>query len=578
MVIELIGQLLLLSTSLTEAQLSEALDVCKRQKSNQKLGQILIERNYITPGELANALAKQWGFEYLPIINHAQINGKLVENIELDFLKKHLMVPIYHNKEIAIVINDPLNLCGYDQLTSILNVYCPRIISTPEEIAKAITKCYFEEDNDAAGSSDTQSNDNAITDHGDQAKDINEYAEDILNISDKAPVKKLINNILFDAVHKHASDIHIEPYQNEIKVRFRIDGELRNYPTLPINVMDALVLCLKTMAKLDIIERRLPQDGQSLIKIDEKFIDLRCSVIPTKYGERIVLRLLDKTQVKLNLTDIGFDNTIRKNYEEILFKKNGLILITGPTGSGKTSTLYASLTSLNDSKRNILTVEDPIEYQISGIGQMQVRPKIDLTFSKSLKHILRQDPDVIMIGEIRDEETAQIAIQSSLTGHMVLSTLHTNDAASAYTRLIDMDIKPYLIASSVSAIMAQRLIKKICPHCKTQNLTVHPLYKHLDTEHYYGTGCDHCAETGYSHRTGIFELLIPNDTINALVTQKSSSQLIKTEAIKSCNMNTLRKSGIQLAIEGITTLNEVLSTTNDDHYQQNLMEVGNGKI
>ena len=372
-------------------------------------------------------------------------------------------------------------------------------------------------------------------------------------------------------MHRRASDIHIEPYEDEARIRFRIDGVLHDVFTLPKQQIAVLVSRLKIMSNLNIAERRLPQDGQSRIKIGQNLVDIRVSVIPTSGGERVVLRLLDKGSGELGLNDIGLSQEILNTFRKLIKLAHGIILLTGPTGSGKTTTLYAAMSELNSEERNILTVEDPIEYQLPGVGQMQIKPKINLTFANCLRHILRQDPDVIMIGEIRDVETAEIAIQASLTGHLVLSTLHTNDSASAVTRLIDMGIEPYLISSSVVAVMAQRLLRVICPDCKrpyTPDEKVISLWGENEEtsairgQLYKGHGCENCLETGFLGRTGISELLVIDDEIKDLISQRRGSHIIKKAAVEK-GMSTLREDGLRKALAGETTLEEVCRVTQD---------------
>lgn len=496
-----------------------------------------------------------------------QLKAEMVRALPLEFLKKQCAIPIVlENGQFAVAVADALNVEAYDAIVNALGKPCLRVICPPAEIEHAIISCYYHSVSPATEETHAQN-----SDHETDGTSIQTQAEDLLNIAAKAPVVKLVNKILFQAVHSRASDIHIEPYENETRIRFRIDGVLRDIAAVPRQHNAALVSRLKIMAKLNIAERRLPQDGQSRIKIGENLMDIRVSVIPTLCGERVMLRLLDKSSRKLILDEIGFTPDNLKRFRQLASLPHGIILLTGPTGSGKTTTLYAALNELNNVQRNILTVEDPIEYQIAGIGQMQVKPKINLTFANCLRHILRQDPDVIMIGEIRDTETAEIAIQASLTGHLVLSTLHTNDSASAMTRLVDMGIEPYLISSSVVAVVAQRLVRLICPECKQ-------IYRHTDrnvcllsdndnrmlsdAELFKGAGCEHCLKTGYFGRTGIFEMLTIDDDIKDLVTARSSTHIIKQTAIKK-GMATLRQDGLRKVTEGLTTLEEVCRVTTE---------------
>jgi len=514
---------------------------------------------------------KQLKCEYKEKISPEQLNSELVRKLPLEFLKKQCAIPLLlENGQVAIALADPLNIEAYDAISTVLGQPCSRITCHASEIEQAISRCYYQStgisgDDEGPNAQDSQDNDDVEVAGGSTG------AEDLLNIASKAPVIKLVNKIFFQAVHSRASDIHIEPYENEARIRFRVDGVLHDILTLPKQQIAALVSRLKIMANLNIAERRLPQDGQSRIKIGENFVDIRVSVIPTSGGERVVLRLLDKGSGELGLDEIGFGTEVLDKFRNLIRLAHGIILLTGPTGSGKTTTLYAAMSELNCEERNILTVEDPIEYQLPGVGQMQIKPKINLTFANCLRHILRQDPDVIMIGEIRDIETAEIAIQASLTGHLVLSTLHTNDSASAVTRLIDMGIEPYLISSSVVAVMAQRLLRVTCPECKrpyTPDEHVIALWPEnervsvLKGQLYKGIGCDNCLDTGYLGRTGIFELLVIDDDINELIGKSNASHIIKEAAIEK-GMSTLRENGLRKALAGETALEEVCRVTQD---------------
>jgi general secretion pathway protein E len=510
----------------------------------------------------------------LQTISPEQLNPDLARKLPLEFLKKQCAIPIMlEDGEIAIALADPLNIEAYDAISTVLGRACSRVVCPASEIEHAISRCYYHGAGAGATDEDSGGQDTAgrSRDNDFSGVSAQTHAEDLLNIANKAPVIKLVNKIFFQAVHSRASDIHIEPYEDDVRVRFRIDGVLHNVFSLPKQDSAALVSRLKIMANLNIAERRLPQDGQSRIKIGQKLMDIRVSVIPTLGGERVMLRILDKSSGKLGLDEVGFSADDLSRFRGMIRLSHGIILLTGPTGSGKTTTLYATLNELNSEERNILTVEDPIEYQLAGVGQIQVKPKINLTFANCLRHILRQDPDVIMIGEIRDAETAEIAIQASLTGHLVLSTLHTNDSASATTRLIDMGIEPYLISSSVAAVMAQRLVRLICPKCKEscgqQEAAISlssdgekpPAVK---GQLFKGIGCDNCLKTGYFGRTGIFELLVMDDDIRELVMKRTSAHIIKETAVRK-GMMTLREDGLRKALAGQTTLEEIYRVTQD---------------
>jgi general secretion pathway protein E len=499
-----------------------------------------------------------------------QLNPDLTRRLPLEFLKRQCAIPIVlEDGTIAIALADLLNVEAYDAIVGILGQAYPRVRCPAPEIENAISQCYYQGEPDP-DHEDREIEDMISPDTTVGASSVQTHAEDLLNIADKAPAIKLVNRILFEAVQRRASDIHIEPYENEVKIRFRIDGVLHNVQSLPRQHVGPLLSRLKIMANLNIAEHRLPQDGQSRAKIGDELMDIRVSVIPTAGGERMVLRLLDRGRGALGLEDAGFSGETLKTFRELIGVSHGIVLLTGPTGSGKTTTLYGALNELNNEERNILTVEDPVEYQLPGIGQMQIKPKIDLTFANSLRHILRQDPDVIMIGEIRDLETAEIAIQSSLTGHLVLSTLHTNDAPSAVTRLIDMGIEPYLISSSVVGVMAQRLLRTICPDCRRP---YHPQdwsdipdelrrLGTVDPQLHKGFGCETCLNTGYVGRTGIFELMVIDDEIRDLIIQRRGAHVIRQIAL-SKGMTTLRQDGLHKALAGVTTLEEVYRVTQD---------------
>ncbi|HET6514645.1 MAG TPA: type II secretion system ATPase GspE [Thermodesulfovibrionales bacterium] len=400
-----------------------------------------------------------------------------------------------------------------------------------------------------------------------------ESPKDLLELTEEAPIIRLLNALLQQAVKEKASDIHVEPYEKELDVRMRIDGILRKVLTPPKIIQDALISRVKIMASMDIAEKRLPQDGRIRLLIGGRDIDIRVSIVPTSLGERAVLRLLDRKQGIKGLYEVGLDETDGKRFEELLARTSGIILVTGPTGSGKTTTLYAALNKVHTEEKNIITVEDPVEYQLKGIGQIQVNPKIGLTFASGLRSILRQDPDVIMVGEIRDVETAEIAIQASLTGHLVLSTLHTNDAASAITRLVDMGMEPFLVASSLVAVLAQRLVRKICPNCRrayepaSSEATYFSSFTHSSPLTLFrGEGCERCKGTGYSGRTGIFELLPIDSEVRQMITASREAQSIKDAAL-SRGMKTLYLDGLRKALNGETTLEEVLRVTQKDYVE-----------
>ena len=496
----------------------------------------------------------------------SEIQTDFTALLPISFLKKHIMVPIIWNDETFVAINDPFNFQPLDDLRQTLKIPTARPILCPRAtIIAAINYAYDMTQNTAEevmqdiDEEDTEALFSEIEETG-----------DLLDDTSDSPVIRLVNLMFSQAVRDKASDIHIEPYQNSLKIRQRLDGILYDMLSPPKHVQAALISRIKVMAKLNIAEKRLPQDGRIELKVANQEVDIRVSTLPTAFGERVVLRLLDKSSVLISLTELGMPEDRFIPFSEQIKAANGIVLVTGPTGSGKTTTLYAALTAINNTDINIITVEDPIEYRISGIGQVQVNPKIDLTFASGLRSIVRQDPDVILVGEIRDTETAKIAIQSALTGHLVFSTLHTNDAASAITRLIDMGIEPFLIASSINGILAQRLVRIICPDCKTAYTADTDAITKLgldpkemeDKPVYRGTGCANCHHTGYKGRCGIFELLLMDQSMKNLVTTTANANAIRDQAVEN-GMITLRRDGADKVLAGITTIEEVYRVTNE---------------
>ncbi len=526
--------------------------------------ELLIQKKVLPEAELLKAVSAEYCIPFWEELPTDHMDTGFTGLVSIQYLKKQKIVPLGTPQGFVVALNDPANFQAVDDLCRLLGrTDRPVVLATQEAIQAAINLAYdlsrstakefFQEMHD-------ESTDSLISEI--------EETGDLLDETSDAPIIKLVNLLLSGATKDRASDIHIEPYQAIVKVRYRIDGILYDILSLPRKIHSPLVSRVKIMAKLNIAEKRLPQDGRIEIKVADRSVDIRVSTIPTAFWERVVLRLLDKTSSILRLSDLGMDSRKVGIFNRLIKSPYGIILVTGPTGSGKTTTLYAALTSINSPEVNIITIEDPIEYQIDGIGQIQVNPKIDLTFAQGLRSIVRQDPDVILVGEIRDRETAEIAIQSSLTGHLVFSTLHTNDAASAVTRLIDMGIEPFLVTSSVIAIIAQRLVRVLCPKCKENytpddeslaNLGVdkrriekRPVYRKM--------GCAACMNTGYRGRTAIFEILILDDPIKRLILKTSDSNQINDEAMKR-GMTNLLQDGAQKVLDGITTIEEVFRVT-----------------
>ena len=512
------------------------------------------------PDELAS-LAECLGISCQPGISPADVSPALLARVPLSFARANTLLPLdEQNGTVRVAVADAATLLALDELRLTFGKPVEAVLVPTTILKETINQVY-------AGASGTAREVLQELEAEDLSTVATEFSDpkDLLELGDEAPVIRLLNSILSEAVKERASDIHIEPYERDLLVRFRIDGLLYEKLSPPKIIQEALVSRVKIMAGLNIAEKRLPQDGRIRVIVAGRDVDIRVSIIPTFYGERAVLRLLDKKKGILSLSDIGLSSNGVQVMERMLTRTSGIILVTGPTGSGKSTTLYAALNRVNSSEKNIITIEDPIEYQIRGIGQIQVNPKIELTFAAGLRSILRQDPDIIMVGEIRDAETAEIAIQASLTGHLVLSTLHTNDAATAVTRLVDMGIEPFMIASSLSAVVAQRLVRVICPHCREE---YRPDRKYagvsLPYRLYRGRGCDHCFGLGTLGRTAIYEIMPIDQEICSLIIRRAHAGEIKEYAM-SRGMKTLREDGLERAAAGITTLEEVLRVTQDDY-------------
>jgi general secretion pathway protein E len=564
-----LGEILLQVSNLQRNQLEDGLKALEERGG--RLGDILIKLGHVTESQVLYSLSLQMGLPFLRDIEIEDVDPEICSALPIHFAKKHGILPIKHDGDgVLVATSNPLDVYPLDDVRILLNQEVKPVVTPPGAIIDAINRAYDRDANAAQ---------QIIEDFDEDSLDIISSAleepADLLDASDEAPVIRLVNSTLFQAVKQRASDIHIEPFEKELAVRYRIDGILYNVLTPPKRIQPSITSRVKIMAGLNIAEKRLPQDGRIRVTIAGKNIDIRVSVIPTAHGERIVMRLLDKTSILLKLEDIGFSADKLKRFNRLIYSPHGIILLTGPTGSGKTTTLYGALTRINSPDKNIITVEDPIEYQIRGIGQIQVNPKINLTFANGLRSILRQDPDVIMVGEVRDLETGEIAIQASLTGHLVFSTLHTNDSAGAITRLIDMGIEPFLASSSVIAIMAQRLVRIVCPDCRQKYSPGEEELREIGMDSalaggrplYRAIGCENCLGTGYRGRTGIFELLVVDDDIRTLILKNFDANTIKKTATEK-GMLTLRQDGAKKVLRGITTIEEVLRVTQEDVVSQ----------
>jgi len=543
----------------------EAAQVAQNVKK-LRLGERLVDMQFLSRETLGRALATQSGLPFLDSLADAQPATELLDRIPIGFVKGYEVFPLGMSGRVLVVaVADPFNPHPLNDLSTLTKTIIEPRVAAPDEILRAINRCYETRTREAQ---DAIEEIVELT-PADLARSLE--PQDLLDTADEAPIIRFVNSLITQGYRDRASDIHIEPYERTLVVRYRIDGILYEVLHPPLKAHAGIVSRIKIMAHLNIAEKRLPQDGRFRVRVAGKDLDVRVSTLPTAFGERIVLRLLDKSAGVLTLSELGMDPGMLQQVERMVTKSHGIFLVTGPTGSGKTTTLYAALTRLNDREKNIITVEDPIEYQLAGVGQLQVNPKINLTFANGLRSILRQDPDIIMVGEIRDRETAEIAVQSALTGHMVFSTLHTNDAAGALTRLVEMGIEPFLTASCVVGILAQRLVRKICPHCRETAAIPDELLRELTREghlsgqpvFHQGRGCPHCMETGYRGRTGIYELLAMDDAVRGLMMQNRDATAIKQAAVGQ-GMEPLRAAGIAKALRGEIALAEVLRVTQEE--------------
>ena len=602
-----VGEILVRQGALSPERLEQALSIVAERGS--RLKDVLTGTNILPESQYVEALARDLGLPVLSKISADEIPAELVELVPINFARQHELLPLSINGEVLrVAIANPLDLSPLDDLRALTGKRCEPIVASGEVIEAAINRVYERKDQNSLAESDSD--------------DEVEELQDLIDMTDEAPVIRWVNNLFYEAVRDRASDIHIEPADNEVVVRYRIDGTLYKVKSANRAFLSSIVARVKIEANLNIAEKRLPQDGRITKKIKGKLVDVRVSTIPTARGERIVLRLLDKEQALLDLPALGFDRDKLSVINDLITRPNGILLVTGPTGAGKTTTLYACLNKINSPELNIMTVEDPVEYELRGISQMPVQPKIGLTFAAGLRSFLRQDPDVIMVGEIRDHETAEIAIHASLTGHLVFSTLHTNDAAGAIARMVEMGVQPFLIASSLLAVLAQRLVRRLCPECRQpyipsdQDLrsleldakaygppqpiipgqrppgSVPPpalkaggngALAELETDEptlvrpqliaadgtakkpprpvfYKPAGCEQCAGTGYRGRVGIYELLVVDEPVRREILNNSDSKAI-TRVAAERGMVTLRVDGTRQVLAGKTSVDEVLAMT-----------------
>lgn len=533
-------------------------------KNGESIEEALISSHVLEDEELLDVLSQFYEFPYITNISEKDIDPELVRVLPISFARKYRLIPFQKKDDsVVIVFAPPLDLYALDEIKSLFGCEIEPVLALDHVVANSINRVYERDKEMADG---IEGDAEGITEY-----DIHE-PKDLLDADDEAPIIRFVNSLLFQAVKEKASDIHLECFEKEVSVRFRKDGILHEITSVPKKLQASVISRVKIMAELDIAEKRKPQDGRIRVKVAGRDVDVRISTVPTTWGESVVMRLLDRSSVLLSLEDLGLKGEKLETVEGLIRRPHGIILVTGPTGSGKTTTLYASLERINSPDKKIITVEDPVEYQIQGINQIQVNSKVNLSFANGLRSILRQDPDVILVGEIRDRETADIAIHASLTGHLVFSTLHTNDSASAITRLIDMEIEPFLVASSLMAVIAQRLLRLLCSSCKEPyNPTDDELTKVgiargelKDGVVYRAKGCDKCFDMGYSGRSAIFEMLLIDDEIRNLTLGNVDSGQIKKKAIKH-GMTTLRMDGAKHILRGLTSIDEVMRVTEEEN-------------
>jgi general secretion pathway protein E len=554
----LLGEILV-ESGLSAERLKKALELQK--KRGGRIGTLLIRLTFVTEEDVLKALGSQLGLPYQADLG--EIDRALALKLPITYAKKALVLPLRReNGTILAATSEPLHLTTIDDLAALLGADISLCLAPSEKILDTLNRLHSEDMNRAEDTVQEMEEEDLTF----LAAELDEPT-DLLEVTDDAPIIRLVNSLLSQAIRERASDIHIEPFEKEMIARFRIDGILYNILTIQKRYQASIASRIKIMSGLNIAEKRLPQDGGMRIKIAGKDVDIRVSIVPTAFGERIVLRLLYRESALLPLDQIGFTGETLTRFNEMIERPHGIVLVTGPTGSGKTTTLYAALSKINSPDKNIITIEDPIEYQLKGIGQIQVNAKIQLTFAAGLRSVLRQDPDVILVGEIRDSETAEIAIQAALTGHLVFSTLHTNDSAGAVTRLIDMKIEPFLISSSVMGILAQRLVRVLCKECREPYQITPAEIDELEFKNceegatvYRAKGCETCFHTGYFGRSAIYELLTVDDEMRQMIMKNSDASMIKALAMEK-GMQTLRQDGAAKVLQGVTSVDEVVRVT-----------------
>ena len=553
---------------LDEEQLEQALEA--QRETGWPLDKVLLSKGLLTEHDLLKAMSQSLSMEYVETLGSAVVPPSFVEKVPVQFARNYYLVGLdQQNGAMRVATASPFDAYPMDDLAAMLGLELEPVLAPRTEITSLINKAYRNKQDiveESIGEFEDEDLESLAEELGD--------SEDILDVANKAPIIKLVNMLFFQALKMRASDIHLQPFEDRLQVRYRIDGILYDMEAIPKKIQDAVTSRIKVQGKLDIAERRLPQDGRSSLKLGDSEVDVRISVVPTNYGERIVMRLLDKSARLYELEEIGLLGDNLEVVDNFIHYTHGIIFVSGPTGSGKTTTLYSCLTRINSVKLNVMTIEDPIEYHLPAISQIQVNEKKGLTFASGLRSLLRQDPDIMMVGEVRDSETARIAIQSAQTGHLVFSTIHTNDACTVMTRLLDIGIEPYLVASSVLVAIAQRLVRQICPECRETFVPDPQDLKHLaelninpdqlpDGRLSRGKGCGSCFGSGYQGRTGIYEILPVDESVREMIVERASANRIKREAFKR-GFRTLRMDGADKVVRGMTTMDEVLRVTQLD--------------
>ncbi|HUS45423.1 MAG TPA: ATPase, T2SS/T4P/T4SS family [Phycisphaerae bacterium] len=556
-----LGRVLLEMGKVTQEQLDDAIRL-KRERGGA-IGAVLVDLGFCEESDVSAALAVQAGMRRVDL-DELEIPPEIIDKMDAMTARSYSVVPVeFDAGRLTVAMADPTDFRAMDELHMLLDYEITGALAEPAAVLRALDKYYAVSESVEAVISELDSTAEWIREDA-ESFDL----EDIRAMSESQPVKKLLNLVLLQAIRDKASDIHFEPFEDEFKMRYRIDGVLYEMVPPPRHIALAVASRIKVMASLDIAERRMPQDGRIELTVGGKPVDLRISVLPTMFGESVVMRVLDRTQVELDMTKLGLREDEQRVIGDLVRLPNGIAIVTGPTGCGKTTTLYSALSAINRVETKIITTEDPVEYDVDGLIQVQINPEIGLTFARCLRSILRQDPDVILVGEIRDLETAQIAIHASLTGHLVFSTLHTNDAPTAITRLLDLGLEPYLVTSTLEAVIAQRLVRRICTKCRAEFEPSEEMLGELDLTpeevrgrtFFFGKGCDECNNTGYRGRTGIFEIMHLGDELCDLILHQASTNTVREEARKS-GMRTLRDSGLLAVYDGITTIEEIIRAT-----------------